>query len=192
MAKLWEAIFHASRITGDDPVRSGSGTASALKQRVDLLNAKRYHALHFHSKDGGTDLKVGLADQHLWAGGGTTAGQWRLLPAEHPDRGVLHDAAQGPHRRRGARVQAAVAPGHADREHPLPLRGRAIVEATASAGEDVLNRLISTDDGARRLGEVALVPHRRRSRRRAFSSGARCSTRTRRATLRWARRIRPA
>ena len=34
-----------------------------------------------------------------------------------------------------------------------------IVEATATAGEDVLNRLISTDDGARRLGEVALVPH---------------------------------
>jgi aminopeptidase len=32
------------------------------------------------------------------------------------------------------------------------------VEATATAGEDVLNRLISTDDGARRLGEVALVP----------------------------------
>jgi aminopeptidase len=37
--------------------------------------------------------------------------------------------------------------------------GGRIVEATASAGEDVLNRLISTDDGARRLGEVALVPH---------------------------------
>src|SRR5260370_15258458 len=34
-----------------------------------------------------------------------------------------------------------------------------IVEATATAGEDVLNRLISTDDGGRRLGEVALVPH---------------------------------
>jgi len=40
-----------------------------------------------------------------------------------------------------------------------PTRGRGkIVEATATAGEDVLNRLISTDDGARRLGEVALVP----------------------------------
>ena len=36
--------------------------------------------------------------------------------------------------------------------------GGRIVEATATAGEDVLNRLISTDDGARRLGEVALVP----------------------------------
>jgi aminopeptidase len=37
--------------------------------------------------------------------------------------------------------------------------GGKIVEATATAGEDVLNRLISTDEGARRLGEVALVPH---------------------------------
>jgi len=38
--------------------------------------------------------------------------------------------------------------------------GGKIVEATSTAGEDVLNRLISTDDGARRLGEVALVPHK--------------------------------
>ena len=39
-----------------------------------MLNAKRFSALHFKSTDGATDLTVGLADDHLWAGGGTTAG----------------------------------------------------------------------------------------------------------------------
>ena len=41
----------------------------------------------------------------------------------------------------------------------MRFEGGKIVEATATAGKDALNRLISTDDGARRLGEVALVPH---------------------------------
>src|SRR5664279_78889 len=74
VSKLWEAIFHASRITRDDPVADWLAHGARLKQRVDMLNAKRYSALHFKSADGSTNLKVGLADQHLWAGGGTTAG----------------------------------------------------------------------------------------------------------------------
>src|ERR1700733_14776075 len=66
VAKLWEAIFAASRITGDDPVQDWLTHGARLKQRVDMLNAQRFAALHFKSKDGSTDLKVGLADQHLW------------------------------------------------------------------------------------------------------------------------------
>ena len=58
------------------------------------------------------------------------------------------------------RLKTALPPGHTDRKHSSAASKPArIVEATATAGEDVLNRLISTDDGARRLGEVALVPH---------------------------------
>ena len=48
--------------------------ANLKPARPDLLNAKRFHALRFFTPDGATDLTVGLADQHLWAGGGTTAG----------------------------------------------------------------------------------------------------------------------
>ncbi|WP_370656516.1 aminopeptidase, partial [Klebsiella pneumoniae] len=31
--------------------------------------------------------------------------------------------------------------------------------AKAARGEDVLQKVLDTDEGARRLGEVALVPH---------------------------------
>ena len=65
VAKLWEAIFVASRITVDDPVAEWKEHGARLKQRVDLLNAKRFSALHFKSEDGSTDLMVGLADEHL-------------------------------------------------------------------------------------------------------------------------------
>src|ERR1700733_12356130 len=59
VAKLWEAIFQASRITGEDPVEDWLAHGARLKQRVDMLNGKRYSALRFKSKDGETDLTVG-------------------------------------------------------------------------------------------------------------------------------------
>jgi aminopeptidase len=158
IAKLWEAIFHTSRITGDDPVADWQRHGAALKERVDMLNAKRYHALHFRSKDGSTDLKVGLADQHLWAGGGTTAGNGVYCQPNIP----TEECFTTPHKDRVDGVVRASKPlshqGTLIENIRCRFEGGRIVEATATAGEDVLNRLISTDDGARRLGEVALVP----------------------------------
>jgi aminopeptidase len=158
VAKLWEAIFQASRITGDDPVEDWLAHGARLKQRVDMLNAKRYAALHFKSADGSTDLKVGLADQHLWAGGGTTAGNGVYCQPNIP----TEECFTTPHKDRVDGVVRASKPlshqGTLIENIRCRFEGGKIVEATATAGEDVLNRLISTDDGARRLGEVALVP----------------------------------
>jgi aminopeptidase len=158
VAKLWEAIFQSSRITGDDPVADWLAHGARLKQRVDLLNAKRYTALHFKSADGSTDLKVGLADQHLWAGGGTTAGNGVYCQPNIP----TEECFTTPHKDRVDGVVRASKPlshqGTLIENISCRFEGGRIVEATATAGEDVLNRLISTDEGARRLGEVALVP----------------------------------
>ena len=159
VAKLWEAIFLASRITGPDPVTDWQQHTANLKQRVDLLNAKRFHLLHFRSADGTTDLKVGLADDHLWAGGGGEAGNGIFcnpnIPTEecfttpHKDRVDGMVRASKPLSHQGTLIENITCRFEAGK----------IVSATSTAGEDVLNRLISTDDGARRLGEVALVPH---------------------------------
>jgi aminopeptidase len=158
VAKLWEAIFHASRITGEDPVADWLAHGLRLKQRVDLLNAKRFAALHFKSADGSTDLTVGLADQHLWAGGGTTAGNGIYCQPNIP----TEECFTTPHKDRVDGIVSASKPlshqGTLIENIRCRFEAGRIVEATATAGEDVLNRLISTDDGARRLGEVALVP----------------------------------
>ncbi len=71
MARLWDAIFAASRANLPDPVAAWKQHDANLHARADLLNQKRYSALHFRGP--GTDLRVGLADDHLWLGGGTTA-----------------------------------------------------------------------------------------------------------------------
>ncbi|HXC95755.1 MAG TPA: aminopeptidase [Edaphobacter sp.] len=157
VAKLWDAIFLSSRIAVDDPVQEWHDHGAKLKQRMEMLNAKRFHALHF--KGPGTDLTVGLADNHLWAAGGTTAGNGIFcqpnIPTEecfttpHKDRVDGTVRASKPLSHQGTLIENIAVRFEAGR----------IVEATATAGEDVLNRLISTDDGARRLGEVALVPH---------------------------------
>ncbi len=141
------------------PVAEWQQHGAKLKQRVDLLNAKRYAALHFKSEDGSTDLTVGLADDHLWAGGGTTAGNGIYCQPNIPTEEWLHHSAQGPRRRIVRASKPLSHQGTLIENIQCTFEGGKIVKATASAGEDVLNRLISTDDGARRLGEVALVPH---------------------------------
>ena len=158
MTKLWEAIFATSRITGDDPVADWRAHGERLKQRVDLLNARRYSAIHFKSRDGQTDLRVGLADQHLWAGGGTTAGNGIYCQPNIP----TEECFTTPHKDRIDGVVRASKPlshqGTLIENIRCRFEAGRIVEAAATAGEDVLNKLISTDEGARRLGEVALVP----------------------------------
>lgn len=157
MARLWEAIFAASRVNVNDPVEEWKRHGERLKKRVDLLNEKRYYALHF--KGLGTNLTVGLADDHLWAGGGTTAGNGVYCQPNIP----TEECFTTPHKDRVDGTVRASKPlshqGTLIENIEVRFEGGRIVEAKATAGEDVLNRLISTDEGARRLGEVALVPH---------------------------------
>jgi aminopeptidase len=159
LSKLWDAIFFASRITSENPMAQWKAHGENLKRRVDFLNGRRFHALRFHTPDGATDLTVGLADQHLWAGGGTTAGNGVYcqpnIPTEecfttpHKDRVNGHVTASKPLSHQGTLIENI----------RCIFKDGKIVEATATAGEAAINKLISTDDGARRLGEVALVPH---------------------------------
>ena len=159
MGKLWDAIFRTSRITGDDPVADWKRHGENLKRRVDVLNAKRYHSLRFFTPDGATDLTVGLADQHLWAGGGTTASNGIYCQPNIP----TEECFTTPHKDRVHGVVSASKPlshlGTLIENIRCRFENGRIVEVTATKGEEAIQKLIATDEGARRLGEVALVPH---------------------------------
>ena len=159
VAKLWEAIFKASRIDGADPVEDWRNHSARLQQRVDLLNEKRFHSLRFHSDDGSTDLTVGLADQHLWAGGGGPSGNGIVCNPNIP----TEECFTTPHKDRvNGRVQASKPLSHQGtliENIAVTFTNGRITEAHATAGLDSLERLIASDEGAARLGEVALVPH---------------------------------
>lgn len=65
--KLWDAIFKATRADTEDPIAAWEAHNKGLLARRAWLNEKRLSALHFRGP--GTDLVVGLADEHVWAGG---------------------------------------------------------------------------------------------------------------------------
>jgi aminopeptidase len=156
MAKLWEAIFQTSRINADDPVAAWKQHDAQLQKRAAYMNEKRYAALQYRGP--GTDFRLGLADDHLWLGGGTTAGNGIYCIANMPTEEIFST----PHKDRADGVVTATKPLSHQGTMIEGIRVRfeqgRIVEALATRGQEVLQKLIDTDDGARRLGEVALVP----------------------------------
>ncbi|GES43003.1 aminopeptidase [Rhizobium dioscoreae] len=157
VAKLAKAIFSASRIDVEDPIAAWAEHNANLHKRSAWMNGQRFAALHFQGP--GTDLTVGLADGHEWHGGASTAKNGITCNPNIPTEEVFTT----PH---ALRVE-----GHVSSTKPLShqgtlidniqvrFEGGRIIEAKATRGEEVLNKVLDTDEGARRLGEVALVPH---------------------------------
>lgn len=155
--KLAEAIFAASRVDRDDPVAAWADHNASLKTRSSWLNDKRFSALHFTGP--GTDLTVGLADDHEWHGGASTAKNGITCNPNIPTEEVFTT----PHALRVEGTVCSTKPlshqGTLIDDIQVRFEGGRIVEAKASRGEEVLLKVLDTDEGARRLGEVALVPH---------------------------------
>ena len=157
VAKLADAIFAASRVDLDNPVAAWDEHNAVLRERTRWLNGQRFTALHYSAP--GTDLTIGLADGHEWVGGASVAKNGVTCNANIPTEEVFTT----PHCRRVT--------GHVVSSKPLSYQGTLIdniavsfeegriVEAKASRGEEVLAKVLDTDEGARWLGEVALVPH---------------------------------
>ncbi|MCA0938268.1 aminopeptidase [Salipiger pacificus] len=156
-AKLAEAIFAASRVTGDDPVAAWAEHNATLRARTEWLNAERFSALHFTGP--GTDLTIGLADGHEWHGGASTSQNGVVCNPNVPTEEVFTT----PHAHRVEGTVRSTKPlshqGSLIDGIEVRFEGGRIVEARASQGEEVLRELLATDEGAARLGEVALVPH---------------------------------
>jgi aminopeptidase len=157
VAKLADAIFKASRVDNADPITAWTAHNAALKTRTDWLNGQRFQALHYSGP--GTDLTIGLADGHEWVGGASTAKNGIVCNPNIPTEEVFTT----PHALRVEGQVRSTKPlsyqGTLIEDIAVRFEGGRIIEATASRGAEVLNKVLDTDEGARRLGEVALVPH---------------------------------
>ena len=155
--KLAEAIFSASRVNVSNPIEAWNNHNKNLRKRSNWLNQQNFASLHFSGP--GTDLTVGLADGHEWMGGASLARNGITCNPNIPSEEVFTT----PH---CMKVQ-----GKVSSTKPLSHQGTlidnicvkfeagSITEAHASKGEEVLLKVLDSDEGARRLGEVALVPH---------------------------------
>ena len=155
LAKLWDAIFTCSRADQPDPVSAWTTHLDALEMRRDLLNTFSLTALEFTAP--GTKLRVGLPALHRWEGGSsrTESGIRYVpnIPTEEvftcPDRSGVSGTAR-----------ASKPLGYAGKiieGIEMTFTDGRVTHATATRNEDVLHKLLETDEGASRLGEVALV-----------------------------------
>ena len=156
--KLWAAILSTARSDGPDPAKAWADHSAAFQRRIQLLNARQFDALHYTSANG-TDFTVGMNPGHIWAGGGseTADGTWFFpnMPTEEiftsPDRdradGIVHSAL--PLNYHGGLVE----------DFWVKFDHGTAVDCGARVGVDRLQSILDTDDGAKHLGEIALVPH---------------------------------
>ncbi|MGL4611157.1 MAG: aminopeptidase [Trueperaceae bacterium] len=157
VGKLWAAIFAAVRADKPNAVKVWQKHLKALEQRRAYLDEKQYDALHY--KAPGTDLKVGLVEGHLWLGGFQDTQDGITYVANLPTEEVF----TMPHKNRVDGVVRSSKPlAHAGTiidPFELTFRDGAVVKANAKRGQNILEKLLETDEGAKHLGEVALVPY---------------------------------
>lgn len=158
MDKLWKTIFTMCRADVDDPVAAWDAHAKNLRARKNYLNEKQYTSLHYRAE--GTDLRIGLPKGHYWEGAGsyTENGEIFFIP-NIPTEEVFTLA----HRDQIDGIVTSTKPlvynGTLIEQFKLQFSEGSVVHAEATTGQHALDNLLSTDEGARSLGEIALVPH---------------------------------
>ncbi|RLQ95570.1 aminopeptidase [Falsibacillus albus] len=158
MQALWTEIFKAVRLDKMDPTAEWRSHMKRLSNRAQQLNDLNLKSLHFKSK--GTDLVIELPDGHKWLTGGsqTPAGTEFIanMPTEEVYTVPLKTGVNG--------VVSSTKPlaykGKVIKDFTLTFIEGKITDFTAQEGQEILGKLIRTDEGAAYLGEVALVPHR--------------------------------
>ncbi|WP_019910860.1 aminopeptidase [Paenibacillus sp. HW567] len=156
--KLWEAIFHTVRLDREDPVAAWQEHLDTLEQKANILNAKKYRSLHYIAP--GTDLSIELPEGHLWAQGDSINAKGHTFVANMPTEEVftapLKTGVNGTVRS----TKPLSHGGHIIDGFSITFEEGRIVSVSAEQGQEALEHLIAMDEGAKYLGEVALVPHK--------------------------------
>ena len=157
VSKLWDAISTMCRMDQPDPVAAWESHLASLAERSEYLNRKQYAALTYAGP--GTDLTLGLPAGHVWVSGRTMSRNGIPFTANLPTEEVFSIV----HKDRVDGVVRSSKPlsygGTLIEGFSLTFEKGRVVSATADRNRDMLQRLLDSDEGARRLGEVALVPH---------------------------------
>ncbi len=155
---MWKAILTASRAEGRNPVRAWKEHNADLSARCEYLNGLGLQFLEYRSANG-TDLKVELLQDGVFAGGSEKTLKGRVFNPNIPTEEVFTSP------------KAGAAEGIVYSTKPLSYMGELIdnfslrfekgrvVEAKAERGEALLQKMVSMDDGAGKLGECALIPY---------------------------------
>ena len=154
---LWQLIFDTCRVTGGDPVGEWQEHLARLSALRDKMNALDLESVHFASSNG-TDLTVGIADQAVWESAASKNEKGVTFLPNIPTEEVF----TAPHKDKVNGVVYGTKPyvfnGQLIKGFHVTFKDGKVVEHGAEEGADLLGQLLDTDEGARHIGEVALVP----------------------------------
>lgn len=159
MEKLWDAVFSAVRVTGDGKaVERWAEHTKAQKKIVEQLNNYSFTTLHYKNSLG-TDLTVGLPENHFWSGASELAGTGVEFIANLPTEEIF----TLPHMNKvNGRVYASkplALNGNLVDGFWMELKDGKIIDLHADVGEEYLRKSVTLDEGSSYFGEVALVPY---------------------------------
>jgi len=157
MQSLWEEIIKMVRVDLDDPLSAWDDHNAILKHAYEYLNEKQYDKLALTAP--GTNLEIGLPVNHIWQGGAAVSEKGIVFNPNMPTEEVF----TMPHKYRVDGTVTSTKPlnygGNLIDEFTLTFKDGQVVDYTAKQGGETLEHLLETDDGARRIGEIALVPN---------------------------------
>lgn len=157
--KLWDVILDIVRVGEGKAIENWNNHLDNMLKANNFMNSMNFKSLHFKSSNG-TDLKVGLVKDHIWCGGkeqnivskkyfvaNMPTEECFTMPDANNVNGVVYSSKPLSYN------------GNLIDEFMLEFKDGEVVNFSAKVGEDVLISMLDTDLGARRLGEVALVPY---------------------------------
>lgn len=157
MVALWEKIFQATRIDTKDPIAAWSKHDQNLKKYVNFMNNNSFEKLIL--KAPGTDLEVFLAKGHRWVGGSKNSMGDVPFIANIPTEEIFST----PHKLKVNGKLKATKPlivnGKIVEDFGFVFKEGRVIDFYADKGYETLENLLNNDDGARYLGEIALVPN---------------------------------
>ncbi len=154
---LWDAIFSVCRVKGGNVVSEWQQHTQNTVRRRDKMNEHNFDMLHLKSKNG-TDLKIGLANKAIWEGAQSETPEGYKFIANIPTEEIF----TAPDRMRVDGIVYGTKPyvynGNIIEGFYLRFEKGKIVDFDAYSGKEILEKLLDTDEGAKRIGEIALVP----------------------------------
>ncbi|WP_061995256.1 aminopeptidase [Clostridium sp. ATCC 25772] len=154
--KLWEAIFKIVRVDKNNPVAAWNEHLKTLEKSTAFLNEKKFKKLHYKSSI--TNLTVELPENHIWSGGGEYNGKNTFFVANMPTEEVFTLPLKTGVNGTVTSTKPLNYGGNLINDFALTFKDGKVVDFTAKEGYETLKKLLDTDEGARYLGEVALVP----------------------------------
>ena len=154
--RLWCSILSVARADGDDPEAAWELHNATFEKNLRFLNDRHFDRLHYTSSNG-TDLWVGMTDKHVWEGGSSVTPDGHQFFPNIPTEEVF----TSPHCERVDGIVYSALPlvrhGNKIDRFWLRFENGSVVDFDAEVGRETLASILNTDDGARRLGEVALI-----------------------------------